>query len=143
LLCREAAEYGTSTALEMMPFSQINNFFGALSLVESAGAFNGGLLLDLWHVARGGMNYNEISTMPIKRIVSVELDDADAQPQGSLWEDTLHHRRLCGEVRCDRTSSSLLSAAPGIAGSILLRLSRGNTGSGALKTRRAERLKLL
>ena len=53
LLCREAAEYGTSTALEMMPFSQINNFFGALSLVESAGAFNGGLLLDLWHVARG------------------------------------------------------------------------------------------
>jgi hypothetical protein len=46
-------------------------------------------------------------------------------------------------VRCDRASSSLFSAAPGIAGSILSRLSRGNTGSGALKKRRSERLKLL
>ena len=97
LLCREAAERGTAIALEMMPFSQINNFVRALGLVESAGGSNGGLLLDLWHVARGGMDYNEVSTVPTKRIVSVELDDADAQPHGSLWEDTLHHRRLCGE----------------------------------------------
>jgi sugar phosphate isomerase/epimerase len=91
------AGYGTAIALEMMPFGQINNFVRALGLVESAGASNGGLLVDLWHVARGGMDYNEVSTVPTKRIVSVELDDADAQPHGSLWEDTLHHRRLCGE----------------------------------------------
>jgi sugar phosphate isomerase/epimerase len=97
LLCGEAAEYGTAVALEMMPFSQINNFDRALSLVESAGASNGGLLLDLWHVARGGMAYPEVATVPTERIISVELDDADAQPHGSLWEDTLHYRRLCGE----------------------------------------------
>jgi sugar phosphate isomerase/epimerase len=97
LLCREAAEYGAAIALEMMPFSQINNFSRALSLVESAGASNGGLLLDLCHVARGGMAYTEVATVPAKRIVSVELDDADAEPHGSLWEDTLYYRRLCGE----------------------------------------------
>lgn len=97
LLCREATEYGAAAALEMMPFSQINDFFRALNLVESAGAPNGGLLLDLWHVARGGMAYTDVATVPTKRIVSVELDDADAQPHGTLWEDTLHHRRLCGE----------------------------------------------
>ena len=27
----------------------------------------------------------------------VELDDAAEQVVGSLWEDTIHHRRLCGE----------------------------------------------
>jgi sugar phosphate isomerase/epimerase len=97
LLCREAAEFGAVVALEMMPFSQINNFVRALSLVESAGASNGGLLLDLWHVARGGMAYTEVATVPTKRIVSVELNDADAEPHGSPWEDTLHHRLLCGE----------------------------------------------
>jgi sugar phosphate isomerase/epimerase len=97
LLCREAAEYGAAIALEMMPFSQINNFSRALSLVESAGASNGGLLLDLCHVARGGMAYTDVATAPTKRIVSVELDDADAEPHGSLWEDTLYYRRLCGE----------------------------------------------
>jgi sugar phosphate isomerase/epimerase len=97
LLCREAAEYDAAIALEMMPFSQMNNFSRALSLVDSAGASYGGLLLDLCHVARGGTAYTEVATVPTKRIVSVELDDADAKPHGSIWEDTLYYLRLCRE----------------------------------------------
>ncbi len=54
LLCREAAEYGAAIGLgnDALPAKSIISS-RALSLVESAGASNGGLLLDLWHVARG------------------------------------------------------------------------------------------
>ena len=48
-----------------------------------------------------------------------------------------------GRGRCDRASSSPLSAARDIGGSILSRSSRGNTGSEVLKKRRSEHLKLL
>ena len=58
---------------------------------------NGGILVDIWHFARGGIDYNEVTHIPIQYIAGAELDDADVLVSGSLWEDTIHHRRLCGE----------------------------------------------
>ncbi len=96
-LSREAAKYGTSIALEIMPFSNIRTLSAALELVSTDPQPNGGLYLDIWHMARGGIDYSEVAKIPQQFIKAVELDDADRDVVGTLWDDTRYHRRLCGE----------------------------------------------
>ena len=60
-LSREAAKYGTSIALEIMPFSNIRTLSAALELVSTDPQPNGGLYLDIWHMARGGIDYSEVA----------------------------------------------------------------------------------
>ena len=100
-LCREAAEYGTGLMLEIMPWSNVRTVETALGIVQGAEQPNGGILVDIWHFARGGIDYNDVSKIPVQYIRGVELDDADQQVAGSLSEDTIHHRRLCGEGDLD------------------------------------------
>ncbi len=96
-LCDEAATAGTKVSLEMTPFSNTDDLVSTLAVVEGAGRANGGLMLDLWHVTRGGVSNAEIAALPKERIFGVELDDAAATVQGDLLQDTLEHRRFCGE----------------------------------------------
>lgn len=96
-VCREAAEYGTAIVMEVMPFSNVRTLEVARAIVEGADQPNGGLLIDIWHIARGGIPYSEIEKIPSRFIGSVELDDADVDVKGQLWEDTIYHRRLPGD----------------------------------------------
>ncbi len=96
-LSREAAQYGTSIALEIMPFSNIRTISAALELVSTDPQPNGGLYIDIWHMARGGIDYSEVAKIPQQFIKAVELDDADRDVVGTLLDDTRYHRRLCGE----------------------------------------------
>ena len=100
-LSREAANYGTSIALEIMPFSNIRTVSAALGLVSTDPQPNGGLYLDIWHIARGEIDCAEVARIPQHWIKAVELDDADTDVVGTLWDDTRFHRRLCGEGALD------------------------------------------
>ena len=53
--------------------------------------------IDIWHMARGGIPYEEVAMLPKSYVKSVELNDASSEIVGSLWNDTLHHRLLPGE----------------------------------------------
>jgi sugar phosphate isomerase/epimerase len=96
-VCEDAQAIGTSVAIEVMPFTNIRDLKVATEIVRQAGHDNGGLCLDIWHMVRGGISYEEVAQLPRKYIKSVELDDANAEVVGSLWDDTLHRRVLCGE----------------------------------------------
>ena len=96
-LCRDAAKHGTAIVLEIMPFGNVRTIAAGRAIVEGANQPNGGLLIDIWHMARGGIDYGEIAAIPQRFISSIELDDADEKVVGSLWEDTIHQRRLAGE----------------------------------------------
>jgi len=100
-LCREAAGVGAAVGLEFMPFSGIPDVRAALDVIEAAGEPNGRLLVDVWHVARGGTPYRELAALPAEVIAHVEIDDARAEPVGEPWEDTVHHRLLPGEGDLD------------------------------------------
>jgi sugar phosphate isomerase/epimerase len=52
-------------------------------------------------MARGGIDYSEVAKIPQQFIKAVELDDADRDVVGTLWDDTNFHRRLCGEGALD------------------------------------------
>ena len=51
-LCTDAAKQGTLIGFEMMPFCDIDSIEKAMQLVDGAGAKNGGICLDLWHIAK-------------------------------------------------------------------------------------------
>tara|TARA_Y100001970_G_scaffold88793_2_gene112087 strand:+ start:1325 stop:2185 length:861 start_codon:yes stop_codon:yes gene_type:complete len=100
-LCERGKSVGTMLSLEMMPWSNLNNLESALSVVQGANYDNGGLLLDIWHVARADIPYGAISSIPNGMINHVEINDADREVKGSLLEDTLNHRRFCGDGSFD------------------------------------------
>jgi len=96
-LCKEAAGAGARVALEYMPFTNIKTPERALEIVDGAGAGNGGLTVDVWHTARGAIGFELIARIPRERVLIVEIDDALAEPIGSLAEDTNNQRKLCGQ----------------------------------------------
>jgi sugar phosphate isomerase/epimerase len=101
LLCEQARPLGTSVIMEMMPFTNVNTIDTAMAIIEGANQPNGGLLLDIWHLVRGGMDYSEIAKIPARFFKGIELDDADEHIVGTLFEDTRFSRRLCGEGTFD------------------------------------------
>ena len=100
-LCADAENCGTKVGFELMPFAMIDSLEGALRLVEGAGKANGGITLDLWHVVKLGIPYEQIARIPLSYLISVELNDGTFSAPWSLHEDTINHRRLCGEGEFD------------------------------------------
>jgi sugar phosphate isomerase/epimerase len=100
-LCADAAEHGTKVGFELMPFAMIRTLEESLEMVKGAGAKNGGITFDLWHMVKLKIPYEEIARVPIEYLLSVELNDGTFEAPWSLHEDTINHRRLCGEGEFD------------------------------------------
>ena len=100
-LCAEAAERGTKIGFELMPFAMIRTLEESLQLVEGAGADNGGICLDTWHIVKLKIPFDEVRQIPSQYITSVELNDGTFSCPWSLHEDTVNHRRLCGQGEFD------------------------------------------
>jgi sugar phosphate isomerase/epimerase len=100
-LCTEAAEHGTKIGFELMPFAMIRTLDESLAMVQGAGQPNGGIAFDMWHIAKLGIPYEEVARVPRQHVISVELNDGTFQCPWSLHEDTINHRRFCGEGEFD------------------------------------------
>jgi sugar phosphate isomerase/epimerase len=100
-LCSDAAESGAKIGFELMPFAMIDSLKDSLTMIEGAGAANGGIIFDLWHLVKLGIPYDEVQRTPLKWIVGVELNDGTFTAPWSLHEDTVNHRRFCGEGEFD------------------------------------------
>lgn len=97
-LCKDAENYGATIGFEIMGCAMIDNIRDALTMVETAGAKNGGLILDIYQVANLGLAYEEIRRIPLEYLTSVELND------GFLPGNPQHdpsNRRFCGEGEYD------------------------------------------
>ncbi|WP_442544103.1 sugar phosphate isomerase/epimerase family protein [Arthrobacter sp. KN11-1C] len=103
-LSKEASGRGTRIALEPMPFSMVGSMPAAAELMRSVDRPECGLVVDYWHVFRAGTSLDELSrSLTPEQIFGVELNDADAEIKGTLFEDTRDNRRLCGEGDQDVT----------------------------------------
>lgn len=97
-LCAEAEKFGTTIGFEIMGCAMIDNIKDAVTMVETAGANNGGLIIDIYQVANLGMTYDEIRCIPLKYLTNVELNDGTLP--GSENHDP-SNRRFCGEGEYD------------------------------------------
>ena len=109
-LAAEAASAGTRIGLEFLPWSNIKTVHDGLRLVQDADSTAGGLVIDVWHTERAHTPPADLAAVPLRYIVGVELNDADAEPLGTLFEDTVNRRRLCGEGAFDLPD--LIAALP-------------------------------
>jgi sugar phosphate isomerase/epimerase len=100
-LATQANDVGARLGIEFFPWSNVKTLHDGLRLVDDAGHEAGGVIIDAWHVARAHTPMADLASVPLHRIIGVELDDADEQVVGTLFADTVHRRRYCGEGAFD------------------------------------------
>jgi sugar phosphate isomerase/epimerase len=101
-LAEQAMEHGTRIAIETMPFSIISTVPMGAEIVSAAAHPAVGILVDAWHVFRAGTSLDELqASLTPEMIYGVELDDASATVRGTLFEDTVDNRLLCGHGTFD------------------------------------------
>jgi sugar phosphate isomerase/epimerase len=97
-LADRAEDRGVRLALEAMPYTMLGSVPQAADLVRAVERDNLGLLIDSFHVFRAGTTLDDLrASLTPEIIFGVELDDAAEHPAGTLLEDSIHERLLCGE----------------------------------------------
>ncbi len=102
-LCADAANITDAVvAYEFMPFDvNVDNLDAALQVVEGAGAKNGGLVIDTWHMAKLGIAPDDLKRIPLQYLTWVELSDGRLEWMEDHIEETTKFRRLPGEGEFD------------------------------------------
>lgn len=97
-ICEEAGNAGTNIVFELIPWVTPGTLKDALTMVQTAGAPNGGLMLDLWHLHSLKVANSEIEKLPLQYVKGVELNDGPAvlANDGTWVDQTVNHRQLCG-----------------------------------------------
>jgi sugar phosphate isomerase/epimerase len=95
-LCAEAAQHGTSIAFEPMRAAVLDTLEDSLRMVSAAGAKNGGIILDIWHVVDRSMPYEKVSRIPASSLAGIELNDAGMEGS-KIRIDDANPRTFCGE----------------------------------------------
>ena len=91
-LCQDAKEYEAIIGFEVMGSSMVTTLKDAMEMILGAGADNGGIIIDILQQVNLGMTFDEISRIPLKHMICVELNDGPEGPAG---------RKYCGEGEYD------------------------------------------
>jgi sugar phosphate isomerase/epimerase len=94
-LCAEAEQYGAKIGFEMMGCSMIDRLEDAITMLETAGAKNGGIILDIVQIESLKIPFSAIRRIPLQYLVGIELNDG-ALPESPLYNPS-RMRRFCGE----------------------------------------------
>ena len=108
-----ARAHGLRPTLEFMPTSKITDLATGWSLIEASGA-DVGLTFDTWHFWRSDPDHDLLATIPMDRILEVQIADGGADVVEDLQTDLLYHRRVPGEGAFDlaRTIDALRAMGP-------------------------------
>ncbi len=112
-LCARSAERGLLVHLEWLAWSRIPDLATALAIVRGAGAPNGGLCIDAWHLVRSGVVLDELAEVPGDLILGIQLSDGPREAEADLVDATLHHRLLPGDGGFDLVGLVRVLAATG------------------------------
>ena len=92
----------TKITYEFMPFDvNVNSIDTVLAVVEGAGADNGGIVVDTWHMAKLGISPGDLRRIPLEYLTWVELSDGQFEDMEDQVEETTRYRRLPGEGEFD------------------------------------------
>ena len=105
-LCAQAAEeHDAPVVYELMPPDvNVDSLDKAIDLVTAAGAANGGLALDTWHLGKLGIEPAMLEAIPPGYPLYVELSDGRRESMPSMKEETTCFRLLPGEGEFDLPS---------------------------------------
>ena len=105
-LCAEAALHTDAKVVyEFMPFdTNVRSVDAALAVVEGAGAANGGIAIDTWHMSKLDIAPDELRRIPLEYLSWIELSDGMLDDMDDLVDETVNHRALPGEGELDLRS---------------------------------------
>ncbi len=117
-LCADAADHTAATVVyEFMPFDvNVNTLDAALELVQNAGAANGGLAIDTWHMSKLGIAPDDLRRISPEHLAWVELSDGQFENMEDPVDETVNHRRLPGEGEFDIPGYVAVASEIGYAG---------------------------
>jgi len=98
-LCADAAEHHAATiAYEIMPFDpNVRTLDDVITVAAGAGAPNGGIAIDTWHMGKLGIAPEELRRIPLEHLAWIELSDGRREDMADPVDETINHRRLPGE----------------------------------------------
>lgn len=104
------AAAGARMAVEFSPLGPVDSIAAGLEVVAAAGHDRAGLVIDSWHFAFAGSDWEELERVPLERIAYVQFTDAAEPGSDDLMEETMERRLMPGEGMLDlsRFSSILL-----------------------------------
>jgi sugar phosphate isomerase/epimerase len=82
---RLAAGHGVTLVLEFVPDSGIPTIHDAQEIAAACGETNCKILLDTWHLARGGHGAGDVAALPAGAIGAIQLSDRIEPPPGSAY----------------------------------------------------------
>ena len=100
-LCDRAAPAGIRLHIEFAPGAGVPDLASAWAMVQAADRPNGGILFDTWHFTRSGSSLETLAAIPGERIFAVQVSDTAPEPSGTIFDETLHRRRLPGDGSID------------------------------------------
>ena len=102
-LCAEATgRTDARIVYEFMPFdTNVRSLDAVLEVVGGAAAPNGGIAVDTWHMAKLGIEPDDLRRIPIEYLSWVELSDGRREDMDDLIDETVNHRELPGEGEFD------------------------------------------
>jgi sugar phosphate isomerase/epimerase len=102
-LCEDAKEHtDAKIAYEFMPFDvNVKALDTAIALAAGAGAANGGLAIDTWHMAKLGIAPEDLRRVPLRYLTWIELSDGQIENMPDPIDEVVNHRRLPGEGEFD------------------------------------------
>ena len=102
-LCADAAGCTDAKIVyEFMPFDvNVRSVDAALAVVGGAGAPNGGIAIDTWHMSKLGIAPDDLRRIPLEVMSWIELSDGRLDDMDDLVDETVNHRALPGEGEID------------------------------------------
>jgi sugar phosphate isomerase/epimerase len=102
-LCADAAEHTDARIVyELMPFdTNVRSLESVLAVVEGAGAPNGGVAIDTWHMSKLGIAPVDLRRIPLEYLTWIELSDGMLADLADPIDEVVNHRALPGEGEFD------------------------------------------
>jgi sugar phosphate isomerase/epimerase len=102
-LCADAAKHTDAKIVyEIMPFDvNVKSVDDALAVVGGAGAANGGIAIDTWHMSKLGIPPDDLRRIPTEYLSWIELSDGQVANMDDPIDEVVNHRHLPGEGEFD------------------------------------------
>jgi sugar phosphate isomerase/epimerase len=99
-LCADAAGRTDATVVyELMPFDvNVRSLDAVLEVVRGS---TGGIAIDTWHMAKLGIEPDELRRIPVEQLSWIELSDGRFADLDDPVDETINHRDLPGEGEFD------------------------------------------
>jgi sugar phosphate isomerase/epimerase len=97
-LVDRAADIGAAVQLEFAPMLGVPNLASAWDIVRESGRPHAGLMIDVWHFFKGGLDLALLESIPAQHLWSVQVSDGWVEARdASQLVDGLYHRAFPGE----------------------------------------------